>query len=68
MYYISDEDQWGISRVCKSLSDFGRNNNPAEGSKWMVRTKKRPEAFDAFPIYEWRDGKLRKTTDSVIVW
>lgn len=67
MYYISEQDQWGVARICKRLSDFHRAQ-PAEGSKWMVRTKKRPEAFDAFPVYQFRDGKLRKTTDHIIVW
>jgi hypothetical protein len=67
MYYISEQDQWGYSRVCKRLSDFAYSK-PAEGSKWMVRTKRRLEAFDSCPVYEVKGGKLRKTTDYIIVW
>lgn len=69
MYYISREESIGLSRIVKTMAQFVRKDPTAvEGSRWVVRTRRKVEAFDFFPIYIVRNGKLRKTTSLVSVW
>lgn len=69
MYYISREESIGLSRIVKTMAQFVRKDPTAvEGSRWVVRTRRKVEAFDFFPIYIVRNGKLRKTTSLVGIW
>lgn len=56
-YYISEtKADFAISRIHKRLSDF----KGTEGSEYHVRTKSELRRFDSIPIYNFKNGKLRR--------
>jgi len=63
MYYISKRsDNFAFGRKVKRLSYF----KGIEGERYVVRKKVNIERFDSFPIYIYRDGKLKKTDGAVL--
>ena len=67
MYYINQEDSFGIAMKVKTLSQFCRLRKPAEGSRWGVRKRVKIENFDAIDEYVVKGGKLVKTGQSHLV-
>lgn len=67
MYYISKPNEIGFSKIVKRLSDFSRAM-PEEGSKWLVRKRRKISSLDSLPVYVWTKGKLKKTNREVIVF
>jgi hypothetical protein len=69
MYYISRQESIGLSRIVKTMAQFvSKDPTAVEGSEWVVRTRREVKAFDFFPVYKVRNGKMRKTTSLVSVW
>jgi hypothetical protein len=65
MYYISHaKNGFALSSVKKRLSDF----NGTEGERYHVRKQARLDTSLQFiPVYEYREGKLRKTNETSII-
>jgi hypothetical protein len=67
MYYINKNEQFGIAIMAKTLDQFYRRHQPAEGSRWHVRKRAKIQNFDAIDEYVIKGGKLRKTGQAAVL-
>jgi hypothetical protein len=68
MYYVhADNETPACCRIIRRLNDFARTR-PDEGSRWVVYQGKSQYLRATGAIYEFTEGKLRKTPDLRMSW